>query len=126
MTPGGAVMESLLPDLADSPEPLREPIVVESLRPLLADSPEPLLVCDGSRGVMIVVDSRLDDHNRARSDLKSLIAEESRRDLECLMPGSAEDSRRLRKAATVEESVVELRPHGKLLAMSASVSLRWR
>jgi hypothetical protein len=73
---------------------------------------------------MIVADSRRDDHRRARSDLKSLMAVESRRVLEFFMPESAEDSRRFLRAATVEESVVELRPHGRLLAMSASVSRR--
>ncbi|PSN40330.1 hypothetical protein C0J52_22676 [Blattella germanica] len=119
-----AVRESLLPERADSPEPLLEPIVVESLRPLREDSPEPRRVCEGSLGVIIVVDSRLDDQRRARSDRKSLIAEESRRDFECLNPESAEDSRRFLSAATVEESVVELRPQGRLLAMSANVSRR--
>jgi len=118
-------IESLLTDRDDSPEPLRELVrLVESLRPLRDDSPEPRRCWEGSRGVMTVVDSRRDNHRRARSDRKLLMAVESRRDLGCLTPESAEDSRRFLRAATVDESVVELRPHERLLAMSARVSRR--
>jgi hypothetical protein len=98
--------------------------VVESRRPLRDDSPEPRRCWEGSLGVItVVVDSRR-DQRRAKSDRKSLIAVESRRVLACLMVGSAEDSRRFLRAATAEESAVELRPQGRLLAMSASVSRR--
>ena len=122
--PDEVLIESLLTDREDSPEPLRELVtLVESLRPLRDDSPEHLRCWEGSRGVMTVVGSRR-NHRRARSDRKLLMGVESRRDLGCLLPESAEDSRRFLRAATVDESVVELRPHERLLAMSARVSRR--
>lgn len=134
------VMESRRPDRADSPEPLREllaTMVVESRRPpLRLDSPDPRR-WETSRIVIMgaaVLDSLREDHRRAKSDLNSEIADESLR-LPVLAPrpASADDSLRLRKPNVEEigsdggaDVVVDERPHGKLLARSASVSLRHR
>lgn len=121
------VMLSLLL-LPDSPEPLLE-FAVESLRlfTLFPDSPLPRRI-ESVRAVMTVppaiVDSRLDPHNRARSERNSeiAVAEESLLLVEMLfIPESAELSR-LFRTDDIELSVVVLLPHGKLFAKSAKVS----
>lgn len=93
--------------------------MVESLLPLLADSPDPRLVV----GAIITVDSRREDQRRAKSDRKSDIALEwlSLRDFvdADLTPESADDSRLFLIPPT---SVVEDLAQGNERAKSANVS----
>lgn len=121
------VMLSLLL-LPDSPEPRLE-FTVESLRlfTLFPDSPLPRRIESVLAVITVppaIVDSRLDPHNRAKSERNSeiAVAEESLLLVEMLLiPESAELSR-LFLTDDNELSVAVLRPHGRLFAKSASVS----
>ena len=126
------VVESRLPLLPLSPEPLLEAPCecdTESRLPLLLDSPLPLLGDVLAVIIVGVLDSRR-CHSLATSDLKSEMAVwcESRLDFEpmLLIPESALDSllfRLVEMLGVGPASVVDWRPHGSDLAKSAKVSL---
>lgn len=114
-------MESRLPLLADSPDPLRDPLTCafESRLPLRCDSTE--LLRRSVEATITVFWSLL---RQIRAISAAIVLPDSRRDLvdADFTPESADDSRRLRYAAPTSVGFAQ----GSDRARSAKVSLRTR